>query len=96
MNLNLTTILAVASLLGTLIVIDRFRIDKRTAAVNDGRKEQVNAQVHEDIIDLKKRVNILEERFNQNNIDLAEIKRDMKYVLEGLGKIEKKLDRECA
>ncbi|MPL59621.1 hypothetical protein SDC9_05175 [bioreactor metagenome] len=96
MSLNLSTILAVASLLGTLIVIDRFRIDKRTAAVNDGRKEQVNAQVHEDIIDLKKRVNILEERFNQNNIDLAEIKRDMKYVLEGLGKIEKKLDRECA
>jgi hypothetical protein len=96
MNINLSTILAVASLLGTLIVIDRFRIDKRTAAVNDGRKEQVNAQVHEDIIDLKKRVNILEERFNQNNIDLAEIKRDMKYVLEGLGKIEKKLDRECA
>jgi len=96
MSINLSTILAVASLLGTLIVIDRFRIDKRTAAVNDGRKEQVNAQVHEDIIDLKKRVNILEERFNQNNIDLAEIKRDMKYVLEGLGKIEKKLDRECA
>jgi hypothetical protein len=96
MSLNLSTILAVTSLLGTLIVIDRFRIDKRTAAVNDGRKEQVNAQVHEDIIDLKKRVNILEERFNQNNIDLAEIKRDMKYVLEGLGKIEKKLDRECA
>lgn len=96
MSLNLSTILAVASLLGTLIVIDRFRIDKRTAAVNDGRKEQVNAQLHEDIIDLKKRVNILEERFNQNNIDLAEIKRDMKYVLEGLGKIEKKLDRECA
>jgi hypothetical protein len=96
MSLNLSTILAVASLLGTLIVIDRFRIDKRTAAVNDGRKEQVNAQVHEDIIDLKKRVNILKERFNQNNIDLAEIKRDMKYVLEGLGKIEKKLDRECA
>jgi hypothetical protein len=96
MNINLSTILAIASLLGTLIVIDRFRIDKRTAAVNDGRKEQVNAQVHEDIIDLKKRVNILKERFNQNNIDLAEIKRDMKYVLEGLGKIEKKLDRECA
>ncbi|MHB9152937.1 MAG: hypothetical protein ACYC2S_09790 [Spirochaetales bacterium] len=96
MSLNLSAVLAIASLLGTLIVIDRFRIDKRTAAVNDGKKEQINAQVHDDIIDLKKRVNILEDRFNQNNIDLAEIKRDMKYVLEGLGKIEKKLDRECA
>ena len=96
MNLNLSTILAIASLLGTLIVIDRFKIDKRTVAVNDGKKEQINAQVHDDIVDLKKRVNILEDRFNQNNIDLAEIKRDMKYVLEGLGKIEKKLDRECA
>lgn len=96
MSLNLSTILAIASLLGTLIVIDRFRIDKRTVAVNDGKKEQISAQVHDDIVDLKKRVNILEDRFNQNNIDLAEIKRDMKYVLEGLGKIEKKLDRECA
>lgn len=96
MSLNLSTILAIASLIGTLIVIDRFRSDKRTTAVNDGRKEQVNAQVREDIVDLKKRVNILEEKFNASNIDLAEIKRDMKYVLEGLGKIEKKLDRECA
>lgn len=96
MSLNLSTLLAIASLLGTLIVVERFRNDKRATAVNDGKKEQLNAQVREDIVDLKKRVNILEDKFNANNIDLAEIKRDMKYVLEGLGKIEKKLDRECA
>jgi uncharacterized Tic20 family protein len=96
MDQNIPVVLAIASLLGSLIVIERFRSDKRAVAVNDGRKEQVNMQVREDIVDLKKRVNVLEEKFNANNIDLAEIKRDMKYVLEALGKIEKKLDKEGA
>lgn len=70
MSQNLSIIFAIASLIGTLIVIDRFRSDKRTTAVNDRRKEQVNAQVREDIVDLKKRVNILEEKFNASNIDV--------------------------
>lgn len=96
MNNSISIILGIASLLGTLIVIERFRIDKRASAMNDGKREQVNTQLRDDITDLKKRVSTLEEKFNASNIDLAEIKRDMKYVLEGLGKIEKKLDRECA
>ena len=96
MNINLSMMVAIASLLGTLIVIERFRSDKRATAMSEGRKEQINAQVREDIVDLKKRVTVLEDKFNASTIDLAEIKRDMKYVLEGLGKIEKKLDRECA
>jgi len=96
MNSSVSMIVGIASLLGTLIVIERFRIEKRTTAMNDGKREQANTQLKDDITDLKKRVSILEDKFNASNIDLAEIKRDMKYVLEGLGKIEKKLDRECA
>jgi len=80
------------SLILGLIAIYGFYNQRRINAMDQGKKQADIAQLRKDIDHAFDKLHLLEETSKCTDIDLAELKTDMKHVLGALERIERKLE----
>ena len=90
---DLSLILPWLSLAVGLIAVLRFYQDKRDRAIDEGRMKQTFEQLRKDIDLASIKISELERAQSCSDIDMAEVKRDVKHILESLNRIEDRLSK---
>jgi hypothetical protein len=75
-----------------IIAISRFYSDRRDRAVEEGKMKGEIAQLRKDLDAAYINIRGLETNARCVDIDLAEVKSDVKHILDALERIERKLE----
>jgi hypothetical protein len=75
-----------------IIAISRFYSDRRDRAVEEGKMKGEIAQLRKDLDSANLNIRGLESNARCVDIDLAEVKSDVKHILDALERIERKLE----
>lgn len=77
------------SFAASVVAILRYALQRRSLVLDEGRREEIIEQLKEEIVEARKRIRELEERLSDYDIDLAEIKTDVKHILRSVDEIRK-------
>ena len=75
-----------------LIAIYKFIESKRTNIMQEGRRQQEIEQLRKDLTQAHDKIRDLEKETRCFDLDLAEVKGDVKHILDSLARIERKLE----
>ena len=92
--MQISTILPYISLIVGLIAVYKFYDDKRNRAIEEGQMRQTVAQLRKDIDAAYIKIHDIEKNASCAEIDLAEVRRDVKHILDALARIETKLSKD--
>ena len=90
--INLSAILPWLSIAVSLIAIYGFYNQRRANAVEQGKKQQEIIQLKADLDRAFVKLHTLEESAKCTDSDIVGLSRDVKYILESLNRIERKLE----
>lgn len=90
--INITSFLPWLSFIIGLIAIYGFYNQRRAYAMEQGKKQADITQLRRDLDHAFEKIHSLEESGRCTDIDLAELRTDMKHVISSLERIEKKLE----
>ena len=90
--MDITLVLPWLSLALGAIAIYKFAESKRINAMQEGRRQQEVEQLRKDLTSAHDKIRDLEKEHRCFDIDLAEVKSDVKHILVLLEKIEKRLE----
>jgi len=100
MTITLPFLVSLAAILGFILAYLKFsserRIAERDAEVKEGIHKREHEQLKTDLIQANSKIVDLMVKVQQNEVNSAEIKTDIKHILAALTDIQKKLERECA
>ena len=92
--MTITTLLPWLSLVVGLIAITRFYFDRWDRAVEEGKMQNEFTQLRKDLDACHLKIRDMENDARMVDIDLAEVKSDVKHILAALGRIEDKLEKK--
>lgn len=96
-TVNLGTLIAflvsLGAIVSSLIAIFRMRHDTRDRIMKEGQRKQEYEQLTKDVRELERDLSSLREKVARNDVDMAEVKRDLSYLVETTKEIKKTLDR---
>ena len=92
MTVNLQTLVSIGSLLGVLIAVYKVYKYKEAAMQQQGKQQEKQRQVEDELLLAKKRIEDLQERLGKTDVNMATIQADIKHIMDALGRIEDKLD----
>jgi len=90
--IDVTTLLPWLSLALGVIAIYKFAESKRERAMQEGRRQQEIEQLRKDLTNAHDKIRDLEKETRCFDLDLTEVKSDVKHILSVLEKIERKLE----
>lgn len=91
---TLTMLASLAAIIGAMVAFSQLNTMKRNTQMDEGKRRQEAEQIKRDLDDAKARLAHLEAESRESQIDIAEIKTDVKHILKALSVIEEKLDRQ--
>jgi septal ring factor EnvC (AmiA/AmiB activator) len=90
--MDITLVLPWLSLALGVIAIYKFAESKKERAMQEGRRHQEIEQLRKDLTNAHDKIRDLEKETRCFDLDLAEVKGDVKHILLVLEKIEKRLE----
>ena len=92
--MDVNVIMPWLSLAVALIAILRFSDYKRQGAMMDGEKQARIHQLEKDVINAHDKIRDLEKQTRCFDLDMAEVKNDIKHILVSITKIEKMMEEK--
>ena len=92
---TMTVVSLVASLVGILVgctALFNFASNRRSAAMAEGKRQEAEAEMRRDLDRAHEKIRALEQCNQKNEVMLAEIRTDLKHVLDALREMREKLD----
>jgi predicted nucleic acid-binding Zn-ribbon protein len=87
-----TLIIAIASGLASLAAIATFLGNRRRAAMEEGKRQQIMEQMRQDLEHAREKIRDIEGKFSVADGDMRELKTDVKHILNAIERLEGKLD----
>lgn len=92
MVIDLQTLVSIGSLIGVLIAVYKVYKYKEAAMQQQGKQQEKQKQIEDELLVAKKRIEDLQERLRLVDVSMAKVEVGMEHALDALGRIEKKLD----
>lgn len=92
-QINLETLVSVGSLICVLIAVYQFRHQRKEAAVREGQQVEKQKQLIADLEKAECRIKMLEDKASSTDIDAAEMKKDIKYLVDTVKEIKIIIDQ---
>jgi predicted nucleic acid-binding Zn-ribbon protein len=89
--IELSVIMPWLSLAVALITVQRFFAEKRTRAIEEGKMQSKYEQLRSELDRACREIDCIKVNSRAVDIDVAELKRDIKHIMESLDRIENKL-----
>jgi predicted RNase H-like nuclease (RuvC/YqgF family) len=91
--MSLTLLIAIISGLASLAAIATFLGNRRRAAMDEGKRQQIVEQIRQNLDRARERIREIENKLSTTEGDMRELKADVKHVLDAIERLEGKLDR---
>ena len=91
--MTLTLIIAGISALASLAAVATFLGNRRRAAMEEGARKQIIAQIRCDLDRAYAKIHDIEGKFTEAAGDMRELKTDVKHILAAIVALGEKLDR---
>lgn len=89
---NLQMLVSIGSLVGVFIAIWNVYRIKEESMQDEGKRQQEQRQLAQMLSDAQHKISELEGRIQQSDVNMAEIKVEIKHISAAVERIEKKLD----
>lgn len=87
-RVDLSTLVSVGAIFAAIVAFWQFRQQRKEIAVQEGKSKEQQATLQKKVEEAVRKIEKLEDRAHCTDIDISEIKRDIKYIAEIVGELK--------